>query len=194
MPQFVPEHDRLYIVDRKAWRAWLVKHHAIAREIWLIYYKKHTGQPTVPYDDAVEEALCFGWIDGKVQRLDDERYMQRYTPRRKNSIWSLLNRDRAERMMAEGRITEAGLAAVAAAQKSGAWEAAYSSRDPLGMPPELEAVLAADTQARAGFAALTPSDRLRYLYWITEAKRPETRQRRAKETARRLVAGSKPGT
>lgn len=100
---------KLYVKSRDEWRSWLQNNHAAEKEIWLIYYKKHTGKPRIPYDDAVEEALCFGWIDSIVKRIDDEKYIQKYTPRKDKSIWSELNKKRTEKMIKQGRMTEAGL-------------------------------------------------------------------------------------
>jgi len=102
----------LYVTERKAWRSWLVKHHCNEKEIWLVYYKKHTGKPRIPYNDAVEEALCYGWIDSTVKRVDDERTAQRFTPRRENSPWSEMNRERARRLIKAGKMTGAGLAKI----------------------------------------------------------------------------------
>lgn len=102
----------LYVTNRDDWRAWLNKNHKTEKEVWLIYYKNHTGKPTIPYDVAVEEALCFGWIDSIVKRIDDERYMQKFTPRKTNSNWSELNKKRVKKMIKEGRMTEAGMAKI----------------------------------------------------------------------------------
>lgn len=105
------EVKTIYVKDRKQWRSWLRKNHASEREIWLIIYKKKSNKPSIPYEDAVEEAVCFGWIDGRVKRIDDEKYMQRYSPRTAKSAWSASNIARAEKMIAQGKMTEAGLKA-----------------------------------------------------------------------------------
>src|SRR6184192_690748 len=102
----------LYVTSREEWRAWLTKHYQAETEVWLIYYKKHTGQPRISYDDAVEEALCFGWIDSIVKRIDDEKFAQKFTPRRDGSKWSALNKRRLRKLVREGQMTEAGLAKV----------------------------------------------------------------------------------
>src|ERR1044072_1059586 len=102
----------LYIADRRAWRAWLEENHARETEVWLVYYKKHTGRPRIPYDDAVEEALCFGWIDSTVRRLDEERFLQKFTPRKLKSNWCESNVKRARRLIAEGLMTKAGFDAI----------------------------------------------------------------------------------
>jgi uncharacterized protein YdeI (YjbR/CyaY-like superfamily) len=103
------------------WRAWLERHHETATEVWLVYYKRHTGQPSVKYHEALEEALCYGWIDGKIKRLDDQRYMQRWTPRRPRSNWSAINRALVEKLTREGRMAPAGLKAVEEAARRGRW-------------------------------------------------------------------------
>ncbi|MGB2982026.1 MAG: hypothetical protein WBC77_12350, partial [Candidatus Zixiibacteriota bacterium] len=99
----------LYVTNRDDWRAWLRKNHSSQKEVWLIYYKKHTGKPRIPYDDAVEEALCYGWIDSTIKRIDEEKYAQKFTPRSEKSNWSELNKRRAKKMIREGRMTQAGL-------------------------------------------------------------------------------------
>ena len=111
----------LYVMNREDWRAWLEQNHATEKEVWLLYYKKHTGKPTIPYDDAVEEALCFGWIDSLVKRIDDEKYTQKFTPRKNRSVWSESNKKRAKRTIKLGRMTGAGLHKIRAAKKSGEW-------------------------------------------------------------------------
>ena len=183
----------LYFTGREQWRDWLKAHHTTESEIWLLYYKKHTGKPRIPYDDAVEEALCYGWIDGKVRTIDDERFMQRYTPRQDRSIWSKLNRERAERMIAEGKMTGAGLAKIVAAKASGEWDKAYSSKEPPEMPQELKEALEADGEARALYDALPPSQKLQYLRWVDDAKREETRRRRAQRSAEYILERKRPG-
>ena len=122
---------QLHVTDREEWRTWLEKNHDVEQEIWLIYYKKHTGKPRIPYDDAVEEAICYGWIDSTVKRLDDEKYMQKYTPRKAKSIWSELNKTRAGKMIKAGRMTETGLERIREAKRSGEWKKARSL-DPNG--------------------------------------------------------------
>src|SRR5256885_14789235 len=102
----------LYVTSRDDWRAWLEKNHETEKEVWLIYYKKHTNRPRIPYDDAVEEALCFGWIDSIVQKIDDERYAQKFTPRKSSSKWSESNKRRVRKLLQEGRMTQAGLAKI----------------------------------------------------------------------------------
>ena len=177
---------------RQEWRAWLEENHDTKKEIWLIYYKKHTGKPSIPYDDAVEEALCFGWIDSIVKRLDGERYTQRYSPRKPKSIWSVLNKVRVGKMMEEGKMTPEGLALVEAAKKSGEWDKARV-REEVRVPEDLEKALALNPKARENFYGFTPSQRKHYLWWVEEAKREETRERRIREVVRRSAEKIKPG-
>lgn len=184
----------LYMTNREDWRAWLEQYHETAHEIWLVYYKKHTGKPSIPYDDAVEEALCYGWIDSRVKRIDEERYTQKYTPRKKNSVWSKTNKARVAKMIRQGRMTDAGLAKVRQAKANGEWEkAAGSVPETLRMPPDVHQALAANPQAFHNVQHFTPSYQNRYLVWITSAKRAETRQKRIQDMIRRAEQNRKPG-
>ena len=184
---------QLHVTDREEWRAWLEKNHDVEKEIWLIYYKKHTGKPRIPYDDAVEEAICYGWIDSTVKRLDDEKYMQKYTPRKAKSIWSELNKTRARKMIKAGRMTETGLERIREAKRSGEWKKARSSPSPDRLPLDLKQALAANKKAEANFENLAPSYRKQFIWWITSAKRGETRQKRIKKTVSMAVENKKPG-
>jgi uncharacterized protein YdeI (YjbR/CyaY-like superfamily) len=183
----------LRFATRRAWRAWLAKNHARVSGIWLLYYKKHTGRSGVAYADAVEEALCFGWIDGKVRRVDEDSYAQRYTPRSERSVWSELNRRRAQRMIRRGLMTEAGLAKIRSARKSGAWERASRPSRPPAVPADLRRALASRPEAREHFRALAPSYRTLFIYWVVSAKKPETRERRLARVVEMAAANKKPG-
>jgi len=174
---------QLYFANRDDWRNWLERNHNTKKEAWLIHYKKHTGKPGIQYDDAVEEALCFGWIDGKLRSIDSDKYALRYSPRRKNSVWSEANKKRAERMIIQGRMAQAGLTKIRQAQESGEWHRA-TSRDMLEIPPDLEKRLVADKDAGLSFKLLTPSRQKQLIWWFTSAKREETRQRRIDEIIR----------
>ena len=117
------EISTLYVKERQHWRAWLEKNHAVEKSgIWLVYYKQHTGKPTLGYSESVEEALCFGWVDSLVRKLDEEKFARKFTPRKDNSSWSESNRKRVEKLIAQKRMTEHGLARVAAARASGTWD------------------------------------------------------------------------
>jgi uncharacterized protein YdeI (YjbR/CyaY-like superfamily) len=177
--------------DRAQWRAWLAAHHATAREVLLVFRRKGTGA-SVSYAEAVEEALCFGWIDGVKGKLDDTRYTHRFTPRRPGSKWSALNRRRAAAMIAAGRMMPAGQAAIDAARRAGTWDRpAPAPTDATAEPAELTAALARAKPARAAFDALAPGQRRLWMRWVGEAKQAETRARRAARAAAELRAGRK---
>ncbi len=183
----------LYVTNRNEWRDWLENNYDSENEIWLIYYKKHTGKPSIPYDDAVEEALCFGWIDSIVKRIDDEKYTQKYTPRKKKSIWSSLNKKRAKKMIKLGLMTEAGMSKIEDAKKNGEWYKADSPENEPELQPELRKALNANKKARENFNNLAPSYQKQFIGWISSAKREETRAKRIKETVRLSEQNKKPG-
>ncbi len=184
----------LYVTDRAEWRAWLEKHHAACREVWLIYYKKGSGRARIPYGDAVEEALCFGWIDRVIQRIDDEKYAQLFTPRTNRANWSPANRRRIAKLMREGRMTKAGLAKCAFDVASASEEApARAPRKELPIPPRVKKALQAHPKAWAALRALAPSYRRQYVGWITSAKKEETQLRRVQFAIERLEKGLKLG-
>jgi uncharacterized protein YdeI (YjbR/CyaY-like superfamily) len=171
---------RFETVDQ--WRTWLAKNHEVAREAWLVIRKKHARGSGLTYIEALEEALCFGWIDGILKRLDDEKHLVRFSPRRRNSIWSELNKKRIGKLMREGRMTEAGLAKIKEAKANGQWDKAAQREDITLVPAELTAALARNEQARRNFDKLAPSCRKRFIYWISMAKRQETRDKRVAES------------
>jgi uncharacterized protein YdeI (YjbR/CyaY-like superfamily) len=185
--------QHLEVTGREEWRAWLAEHHATAPEIWLIHYKKHTGQPTISHEEGVEEALCFGWIDGVIKRIDEQKYAVRYSPRRSGSVWSQTNIRRAKQLMKHGRMTAAGKARIREAHASGEWHRTRQQEQPMDIPPDLQAAVAADRQARENFDNLAPSHIRQFLRWINDAKRAETRRRRIRETVRMVREGRKPG-
>jgi uncharacterized protein YdeI (YjbR/CyaY-like superfamily) len=175
--------EQFYAKDRQEWREWLAKNHATAPGIWLIYYKKGSGKPRVAYADAVEEALCFGWIDSLANTLDAERSIQLFTPRKPKSPWSKLNKTRVEKLIAQGLMTPAGLEKIEAAKKNGLWSA-FDAVEDLIIPPDLTEALAANDTARTYFEAFSNSSKKAILWWIESAKRPETRAKRIEETVR----------
>jgi uncharacterized protein YdeI (YjbR/CyaY-like superfamily) len=177
--------------SRREWRAWLEAHHDSSTGVWLVFAKKHTGIPSLSYSDAVEEALCFGWIDSVLNPLDDRFYMQKFTPRKPTSVWSALNRTRVEALVAGGQMTPAGMALVTLAKKTGRWES-LSHVEALTVPPELQAALDASRRATKSWAAYTPSQRKAFLYWLNGVKRPETRTRRVAEIVRVVARGVTP--
>jgi len=180
---------------RDAWRAWLAEHHTREIEIWLIFHKAHTSEPNVPYVDAVEEGLCFGWIDSLIKRIDDDSYARKFTPRRSGSVWSELNKTRANKMIAEGRMTDAGLFFVNEAKVSGEWEQkrARPSMPTDELPDELRLALETHPVAAKTFHGLAPTYQKQYMLWIATAKRSKTRQRRANEAIEKLERGERLG-
>ena len=176
------------MTSRAAWRAWLEEHHATAPGVWVVTYRKASEGPHLPYEALVEEALCFGWIDSKGNKVDDERTKLLVTPRKKGSGWSRPNKERIERLMANGLMTPAGLAKIEAAKADGSWSA-LDDIEAMVVPPDLGAALRADPEALAGWERFAPSVRKPLLQWIAFAKRPETRAKRVAET----VAGAREG-
>jgi uncharacterized protein YdeI (YjbR/CyaY-like superfamily) len=174
---------------RAEWRAWLEKNNGREEGVWLVSYKKATGKPRVEYDEAVEEALCFGWIDSKGAKLDAERSLLWFSPRKARTGWSRSNKERVERLIAAGLMTPAGLAKVEAAKRDGSWTA-LDAVEALEVPPDLAQALAGYPEAERHFAAFPRSVKRSILEWIAAAKRPETRARRVEETAR-LAAENK---
>lgn len=170
--------ESLEFRDPSQWRAWLEAHHASVSAAWLIIYKKAYHDQGLSLDQAVEEALCFGWIDGGMKSLDERRYALRFSPRTSTSIWSISNIRRVERLVAEGRMTPAGLAKVAEAKESGAWEEAIRREQVDVIPEELEVVLQDHPGAVDAYHALPASRKKQLIYWLQTAKREQTRQRR----------------
>ncbi|MCI1186761.1 YdeI/OmpD-associated family protein [Hymenobacter sp. DH14] len=182
-PQFQP-------ASRAEWRQWLAAHHAQLPGVWLVYCKKASGLPSLSYAEAVEEALCFGWIDSHPRKLDAERSQQLYTPRRARSGWSKVNKERLARLEDAGQLMPAGLAAIARAKANGAWETLDAAEAGL-VPEDLAAALATDEAAARHFAAFAPSSRKAILTWVLSAKQPETRARRVAETVRLAALGKR---
>lgn len=168
---------------RAEWRAWLEQHHMRKEGIWLVSYKKATGKPRFDYDEAVEEALCFGWIDSKSNKLDDERWLLWFAPRKPRTGWSKLNQDRVKRLIEQGLMMPAGLAKVEAAKQDGSWNA-LDAIEALEIPPDLEQALIEYGEAKQNFEAFPKSAKRGILEWIAAAKKPETRAKRIQETAR----------
>ena len=184
--------NTLYVTSREEWRTWLVKHHESESHVWLVYYKKPTGRPRIPYDDAVEEALCFGWIDSIVRRIDDARFAQKFTPRKDCTNWSALNQRRVRKLLREGRMTKAGLAKVDLAALGDEPEAKPAKRQ-IALPPFMRLALRANPRAWEHFQNLAPSYRRLYIAWIMDAKKEETRARRLREAVALLEQNKKLG-
>lgn len=173
--------EKLTFKNREGWHKWLLKNSAKEKEVWLIYYKKHTKKPTISYDDAVEEALSFGWIDSTGKSIDDEKYMQRWAPRRRGSVWSEINLQRVKKLIREGRMTKVGMekAKDVLSGKVKAEPAVISGK--IGMPQELERELKKDKKAWDNFDKFSPSTKKLFFWSIESAKLPETRKKRIKK-------------
>ncbi|GAB4382696.1 MAG: YdeI/OmpD-associated family protein [Elainellaceae cyanobacterium] len=174
--------NSIHPLSRAEWRTWLKQHHTREEGIWLINYKKGTGKPRFDYDEAVEEALCFGWIDSKPNKLDEERSLLWFAPRKPRTGWSKLNKERVGRLIEQGLMMPAGLAKVEAARLDGSWNA-LDAIEALEIPPDLEQALIAQGAAKQNFEAFPKSVKRGILEWIASAKKPETRAKRIQETA-----------
>jgi uncharacterized protein YdeI (YjbR/CyaY-like superfamily) len=184
------DSPELIVEDAAAWAAWLARRHTTSDGVWLALAKRGAHPPTrLRYQEALEEALCYGWIDGQVRRRDAGSYRQRFTPRRPRSAWSKRNVDLAERLIAQGRMQPAGKAVVDDARSDGRWEAAYAGSATIEVPDDLAEALAAEPEAQATFALLTRQNRYAILYRLATAKRPETRSRRLTEFVAMLARG-----
>jgi uncharacterized protein YdeI (YjbR/CyaY-like superfamily) len=188
----IDPEDIFFAEDSAAWRQWLAAHHQTRTQVWLLLHKKHVQEPSVGYDAAVEEALCWGWIDGLTNAWDERSYAVRFTPRKPASVWSESNVTRAERLIAAGRMTPAGMALVDEAKRRGTWDDATSGRFDV-TPPDLEAALYGVPAAAARWEEWAPSVRRQYNYWVLDGKRSETRARRIADVVRRAAAGLRPG-
>jgi uncharacterized protein YdeI (YjbR/CyaY-like superfamily) len=189
----VAEPPELIVADASVWRRWLGQNHGDEGGVWLVLAKKGTTEPTsLTYDEALEEALCHGWIDGQVRRRDEATYRQRFTPRRRGSPWSKRNVSLAGRLHAEGRMHPAGVAEVERAKADGRWEAAYAGPASIEVPDDLAAALEAEPRAQELFGRLTSRNRYAILYRVTTAKRPDTRAKRIAESVAMLARGETP--
>jgi uncharacterized protein YdeI (YjbR/CyaY-like superfamily) len=171
------------------WDQWLEDNHAESGGVWIKIAKKGAGIESVHYPEVLESALCFGWIDGRREALDAQYFLQRFTPRRPRSRWSRINRDKAERLIADGRMRAAGLAEVERARADGRWQAAYAGQKSITVPEDLQRELDARPDAKAFFAELSSQNRYAILYRLHDAKRPETRARRLAQFVGMLEAG-----
>ena len=177
----------LVIRNRRQWRAWLARHHASSPGVWLVFHKAHTGVPSIPYEDSVREALCFGWVDSLIKRLDDDRYARKFTPRRQTSKWSNINRKRWTELKKAGRLAAAGRAAAPTANS-------YAKRPAIPrLPAYLVKSLKVNPKAWRFFQQLTPTYQRDFVVWIHMAMRRETREKRIAESLALLAAGKKLG-
>ena len=177
--------------SKKKWADWLAKQHDKSAGVWLKLGKKDSGIPSVTYEEALEVALCYGWIDGQKKGFDDEYWLQKFTPRGPKSIWSKINTEKAERLIASGEMKPAGHKAVELAKQDGRWEAAYSSQKNMSVPEDLQAALDKSKKAKAFFAMLNSANRYAILFRIMTAKKEETRARRIQQFVEMLEKGEK---
>lgn len=176
---------------REDWEAWLERNHAESPGVWLRLARKGSGLPSVTRDEALEAALCYGWIDGQARSGDESTWVQKFTPRGARSIWSKINREKAERLIESGRMRPAGLAEVERAKRDGRWDAAYDSPSRATVPDDLQAALDASPRAKELFAALDGRNRYAILFRIQTVKKPETRAKRIRDFVRMLENGEK---
>jgi uncharacterized protein YdeI (YjbR/CyaY-like superfamily) len=191
-----PEYKATHPKTRQQWRQWLEKNHSIATGVWFTYYKKETGKPRVSYEEAVEEALCFGWIDSLPRKLDAERTMLKFTPRKPKSVWSKLNKTRIEKLIEQKLMMPAGLASIVLAKQNGSWHTLTASDEAAAnnqIPENLRKLLLKNKKAKLNFEKFSFSVRKQFLSWIDSAKRPETKKQRIKQTVLMATENRKPG-
>jgi uncharacterized protein YdeI (YjbR/CyaY-like superfamily) len=181
-----------YFEDSKDWRTWLEKNHLSQREAWVIIQKKKSQKKGLKYEQAVEEAICFGWIDSKMQRIDEERFRQRFSPRRKGSIWSKKNKQTAQKMIQEQKMTEAGLREIQLAKENGKWDQAYTSKVEPQLPKDIVEALKRNGLAWENFNQFSNSTKFQYIHWVMSAKKETTRQRRILEVVKKANQNVKP--
>ena len=184
------EAPHVHADDRETWHAWLAENHACARGAWLVTWRRAAGRPTLDYEAAVEEALCFGWVDSTGGKVDDERGRLYFAPRKPRSVWAASNKARVARLIADGRMQPAGLAAIERAKANGSWEV-LDTVERLEVPPDLADALAARPAAASAFAAFPPSARRMMLGWIATAQRPATRATRVEKVADAAARGER---
>jgi len=182
--------EQVYVADRAAWRQWLATNHATSPGIWLVFDKKSSRADRLAYVDAVEEALCYGWIDSTVRTLDDARYVQLMAPRKPKSTWARTNKERVERLIEQGLMAEAGLASIERAKANGSWTS-LDAVESLAVPADLARALRALPGAARNFAEFSPSARKGYLHWISQAVRAETRAHRVAHVAQFAASNQK---
>jgi uncharacterized protein YdeI (YjbR/CyaY-like superfamily) len=186
-----PELPILPFKTKKAWATWLERNHAKSPGIWMRFMKKATGEKSITYDEALEVALCYGWIDGQGKSEGERSHIQKWVPRRKRSIWSKRNTEKALALIESGDMKPAGLAEIERAKADGRWEAAYDSPSRATVPPDLEAALKKKPRAQKFFETLNSTNRYAILHRIQTAKKPETRERRIEQFVEMLAKGEK---
>jgi uncharacterized protein YdeI (YjbR/CyaY-like superfamily) len=179
--------------NRNEWRNWLEKNHKSNDGIWMIHFKVKSKKQSVSHKEAVEEALCFGWIDSKLKSIDEERYILRYTSRKGKSVWSKINKDAAEKMISEGKMKEEGFKKIEIAKKQGLWDSAYTNLVKERMPSDLKKALLENKEAWKNFKNFANSYRNSYIGWIKNSKTEQTRKKRINEVVKRSEQNKKPG-
>lgn len=174
------EIEKICPASRQEWRNWLLENHRFRQSVWLVYYKVKSGNPTVKYSDAVDEALCFGWIDSKAKPIDDSSFMQFFSKRKARSVWSKINKEKVERLIADDLMTDAGFESIAIAKQNGSWSI-LDTAESLEIPDDLEAEFHKNPDSKDYFLSLSRSDKRNILQWLVLAKRIETRQKRIAE-------------
>ncbi len=187
------KNQQLYFKDAASWRRWLQENHLNDITVWLVFYKKTSGSTTMKYEDALDEALCFGWIDSIIKKIDDEKYVRKFTRRKQNSKWSELNKKRAEVLIDKKKMTAYGLSFIYFAKKNGQWYKDNSPKISFDIPVEFEAALNKDSKANDYFKRLAPTYRKQFIGWITTAKQVGTRRKRISESIKLLSRGEKLG-
>lgn len=184
----------LDVKNRAEWRNWLAANHDKETEVWLVFDKKKTGKQSIEYEASLEEALCYGWIDSIIKNVDDSKYIRKFTPRKTNSKWSLVNKKLVDQLITDGLMTEHGLKKVEAARQSGQWENPTTKPQmKFEIPAEFVEALQKNKRARDFFDKLAPTYQMQYIRWIEVAKRPETREKRINESIQLLAEGKKLG-
>lgn len=183
--------DWVYFENRVGWRKWLEVNHAKENYVWLTIYKKGSSTSGVTLSEAVEEALCFGWIDGKIKRVDEDRFVSRFSPRKANSVWSKINKERAEKLIASGRMTAAGLTKIEEAKKTNHWNNTYTNLAKDEVPSDLKDALMKDKKAWGNFQSFANSYKNMYVGWINQAKTDETRLRRINKVVEQSLKNKK---
>ncbi len=183
--------EPLYFKDKDEWRSWLERNHDVEKNVWLVLLKKRFREKGMALEEAVEEALCYGWIDGRLRRMDEERIILRFSPRKANSVWSKINKERAERLITSGRMTNAGLAKIEEAKESGWWDSAYTNKIKDDVPADLKKALMKNRKAWNNFQNFANSYRNMYIGWVNNAKTVETRMRRIEKTVQQSLQNKK---
>jgi len=184
---------QLYFSSSQEWREWLKHYHDKETEVWLIFFKKDTGKPSIEYELAVEEALCFGWIDSIIKKIDEAKYARKFTPRKDNSKWSELNKKRVAKLIKSKRMNQIGLAKIEAAKRNGRWDKPDNPNLLFKIPVEFNEALEQNRKAKANFEQLAATYQMQYIVWISIAKQPETKEKRIKESIELLEKDKKLG-